>query len=71
MTLDKTLVLCALVFIYTRDNNIELLENNNLCKVAQSCPTLYNPHDYPVHGILQVTLDWVAFLSPGDLPTWE
>ena len=32
-------------------------------KVAQSCRTLYNPMDYPVHGILQaIILDWVAFL---------
>ena len=27
-------------------------------KVAQSCPTLFNPMDYRVHGILQ---EWVAF----------
>ena len=26
-------------------------------KVAQSCPTLYNPMDYIVHGIME----WVAF----------
>ena len=31
-------------------------------KVAQSCPTLFNPVDYPVHGILQARiLEWVAF----------
>ena len=31
-------------------------------KVAQSCPTLCNPMDYTVHGILQArTLEWVAF----------
>ena len=31
-------------------------------KVAQSCPTLYNPMDYTVHGILQARiLEWVAF----------
>ena len=31
-------------------------------KVAQSCPTLCNPIDYPVHGILQARiLEWVAF----------
>ena len=30
-------------------------------KVAQSCPTLCNPTDYTVHGILQATiLEWVA-----------
>ena len=32
-------------------------------KVAQSCPTLCDPMDYTVHGILQArTLEWVAFL---------
>jgi len=31
-------------------------------KVAQSCPTVCNPMDYGVHGILQARiLDWVAF----------
>ena len=31
-------------------------------KVTQSCPTLYDPMDYTVHGILQTRiLGWVAF----------
>ena len=31
-------------------------------KVAQSCPTLCDPTDYTVHGILQARiLEWVAF----------
>ena len=31
-------------------------------KVAQSCPSLYNPMDYIVHGNLQaIILEWVAF----------
>ena len=31
-------------------------------KVAQSCPTLCDPMDYTVHGILQARiLEWVAF----------
>ena len=31
-------------------------------KVTQSCPTLCDPKDYTVHGILQArTLEWVAF----------
>ena len=31
-------------------------------KVAQSYPTLCNPMDYTVHGILQARiLEWVAF----------
>ena len=38
-------------------------------KVAQSCPTLCDPMDYIVHGILQARiLEWVAYPSPGDLP---
>ena len=38
-------------------------------KVAQSCPTLCDPMDSTVHGILQARmLEWVAFPSPGDLP---
>ena len=33
-------------------------------KVAQLCPTLCDPMDYTVHGILQARmLDWVAFPS--------
>ena len=36
-------------------------------KVTQSCPTLCNPMDYTVYGILQPRiLEWVAFpLSRG------
>ena len=31
-------------------------------KVAQLCPTLHDPIDYTVHGILQARiLEWVAF----------
>ena len=31
-------------------------------KVAQLCPTLCDPKDYTVHGILQARmLEWVAF----------
>ena len=38
-------------------------------KVAQSCPTLCNPMDYTVCGILQTRiLEWVAFPFPEDLP---
>ena len=38
-------------------------------KVTQSCPTLCDPMDYRVHGILQARiLEWVAFPSPGDIP---
>ena len=32
-------------------------------KVIQSCPTLCDPMDYKVHGILQArVLEWVAYL---------
>ena len=32
-------------------------------KVAQLCPTLCDPRDYTVHGILQARImEWVAFL---------
>ena len=38
-------------------------------KVAQLCPTLCDPMDSTVHGILQVRiLEWVVFPFPGDLP---
>ena len=34
----------------------------NEVKVVQSCPTLCNPMDYTVHGILQARImEWVAF----------
>ena len=33
-------------------------------KVTQLCPTLFDPIDYTVHGILQAgILEWVAFPS--------
>ena len=38
-------------------------------KVAQLRPTLCDPMDYTVHGILQARiLEWEPFPSPGDLP---
>ena len=38
-------------------------------KVPKSYPTICNPMDYIVHGILQARiLEWVAIPSPGDLP---
>ena len=45
-----------------------------VCLVTKSCPTLLKPHGYSppgssVHGIFQAKmLEWVAILSPGDLP---
>ena len=42
-------------------------------KVAQSCLTLFDPMDYPVHGILQARiLEWVAFpFSRGSSQPWD
>ena len=38
-------------------------------RVAQLCPTLCDPMDYTVHGILQARiLEWVAFPFSRDLP---
>ena len=38
-------------------------------KVAQSCPSLCDPTDSTVLGILQAKiLEWLPFPSPGDLP---
>ena len=39
-------------------------------KVTQSCPTLFDPMDYTVHGILNRTEYWSgqSFPSPGDIP---
>ena len=43
---------CTIVFI----------SHPSEAKVAQSCPTLCNPMDYTVHGILQGRiLEWVTF----------
>ena len=49
---------------------IQWLDNCGwIVKVAQSCPTLCNPVDSTVHGILQARiLEWVPFHSPDDLP---
>ena len=38
-------------------------------KFTQSCPTLCDPMDYTVQGILQaIILEWVAFPVSKDLP---
>ena len=45
-----------------REPHTEILYLERYVKVAQSCPTLCDPMDYTVHGILQArTLEWVAF----------
>ena len=41
---------------------VEYLYSGMKVKVTQLCPTLCDPMDYTVHGILQVRiLEWVAF----------
>ena len=47
------------------------LEIHSEVKVAQSCPTLCDPTDYTVHGILQARiLEWVSHsLLQGIFPT--
>ena len=43
-------------------NHLHVYEVKVKVKVTQSCPTLCDPMDYAVHGILQARiLEWVAF----------
>jgi len=47
------------------DLSVKTLQARKECevKVAQLCPTLCNPMNYTVHGILQARIpEWVAFL---------
>ena len=47
---------------HTDNLTVNLIEKWSKVKVAQSCPTLWDPMDYTVHGILQARiLEWVAF----------
>ena len=53
----------------TYESRISHQEVKVKVKVIQSCPTLWDPLDYTVQGILQArTLEWVAVPSPRDLP---
>ena len=46
--------ICLFIFIHVNGFQVKV-------KVAQSCPTLCDPMDYTVHGILQARiLEWVA-----------
>ena len=66
------------VYFYTHSvlrNTVTVLGKvQAVVKVAQLCPTLCDPRDCSppdssVRGILQARiLEWVAVLSPGDLP---
>ena len=46
--------------------HLMVAENKVKVKVTQSCPTLRDPIDYTVHGILQARI--LEYSSPGDLP---
>ena len=53
----RRVILCLLI------NNISDVNMNLKGKVAQSCPTLCNPMDYTVRGILQARKPGVSSLS--------
>jgi len=57
-----SLSLCALYWLQVCIDLANWTDLNKVkVKVAQSCPTLWNPMDYTVHGILQARiLEWVA-----------
>jgi len=45
------------VYIFKRHNAVAHgVDYSMKAKVTQSCPTLYNPTDYRVHGILQARI---------------
>ena len=45
-----------------QNNNKKAMKESMKVNIAQSCPTLCDPMDYVVHGILQARiLEWVAF----------
>ena len=49
------------IFIYAKEYGLMLIVCMKV-KVAQLCPTLCDPLDYMVHGILQARiLEWAAF----------
>ena len=52
-------------FIKVGKHFLSLYETTSEVKLAQLCPTLCNPMDYTVYGILQARiLEWVAVPSP-------
>ena len=49
-------------FLISPSYSLELCIQMGESKIAQSCPTLCDPINYTVHGILQARkLEWVAF----------
>ena len=64
-------MLAIIEFVFIIWINIRINSNMKV-KVTQSCPTLCDPMDYTVHGILLArTLEWVAFPFSRDLPNLE
>ena len=58
------LISIFICFVYILSNRIagSYVESEVKVKVTQLCPTLCDPMDYTVHGILQARiLEWVAF----------
>ena len=48
---------------------VSILKLEGIVRVTQLCPTLFDPMDYTVHGILQARiLEWLAFPFSRDLP---
>ena len=65
----RTLVIIIISYLSNEYKIFSFISITLKVKVAQSCPTLWNPMDYTVHEILQTRLlVWVAFPSSGDLP---
>ena len=60
----------TIIYMYALNTGgLQYIVNTCIVKVAQSCPTLCDPMDYTVHGILQARiLEWVAFPFSRDLP---
>ena len=62
----------AYITVLQKNLNVFISSSEVWVKVTQLCPTLCNPMDYTVHGILQARiLEWrilKPFPSPGDLP---
>ena len=48
---------------FLKEMSVDLINNMKVkVEFAQQCPTLWDPMDYTVHGILQARiLEWVAF----------
>ena len=61
--------MCLEQFLSNNAPKFDVIESEVKVKVIQSCPILYNPMDYIVHGILQVRiLEWAAFPFSRGLP---